>query len=200
MTGALWRWLHLKVQQQTLTPEALESIPVTVSPQRLPQAISYLHDPGCDPTRLADWWQSVPWIGVGADLGLASGQKYLAEKPERAAACWERVIAQNSHMMDQIAIELEERPGASFSDGPASVLGLYENLAALYQSIPDLDPGGTKLKRMVQQLFEGKWMYIRQKNREATQAFHTTLAIIFLARGELGNEQEPSSAIFQLKA
>jgi hypothetical protein len=117
--------------------------------------------------------------------------------PPIAAACWEGLLNTRPYLAEEVG-EYENSRQPMFGGGLAGVLRLYQELASLYSRYPELDPGGAKLNRIVQGLFEGKAQFILERKWKATQPFHTVLAQIFVQRGVL--DRGVTGAAYQLRA
>jgi len=75
-----------------------------------------------------------------------------------------------------------------------SSLELRRALALLYVRYPDLDPTQSKLKDLVEQIFEDKMGAIQSNDLEAEQRYHTVLGLIFAGQQKWGSDYDPYSA------
>ena len=90
-----------------------------------------------------------------------------------------------------------------WAEASTGYLRISQELASLYFDYPELDPGNQQLSQMMGRLYEGKMAAIASGDRAVTQAYHTTLALIYVSRGTwsaLPGTPSYMSARFQLQA
>jgi len=197
----LLRWISLISEHDRVTEETLAIAPSGWKTAPVNELRSYLKDPTASNFHWNWWRQSPVRISTTLELASATGKKMLRETRDatKTGSCWEAALNWVSNP--------DALMGALGSDstptGLTALLDLNQNLASLYYHYPSLDPSGRKLDRIVTGLFESKGVFISRGDWEATQSYHTTLALIYADRG-IWNPKPGSSygasAIFQLRA
>jgi hypothetical protein len=201
---ALLRWTSLLARHDWITVDRLSVLPDGWMPQAVSDLRAYVVDPLGDPRRWGWWWAQSYRAAFSAEVATAVGRQLLLDPeggPGKAARCWEGMFNARPFLAEEVGrSESGQRPTAQ-GGGVAAVLHLNQELASLYYRNPELDPQGTKLSRMVRELFEGKASFILERNWKATQSFHTTLALLYVERGVWDERKTgAASAVYQLRA
>ena len=152
--------------------------------------------------------------GVSADWTPAGElQAYLRDSRPQVAPWWmqgeerREALAQAQLALGRTALsngdydlaELLWTRGVDLTDPPWAVaLDLQRELALLYFRQPKLDPGGRKFERLEDMIFSGKGRALAGGDLEAAQRFHTTLGLIYVARGTWGGPGRVRGAEQQL--
>jgi hypothetical protein len=128
-----------------------------------------------------NWWtQSRPRSEEWARFLLTVGQE--SSDPKTMERVWQTALS---------SVREDHRS--------ASSLELRRALALLYVSHPNLDPSGSKLNELVEQIFLDKMGAIESKDLEAEQRYHTVLALIFARQQRWGQDNDAHSAAFQAR-
>ena len=170
----LVRWAGLLARNDWLVAQSLAAIPGSWDHPGVRELRVYESDP-LRPAQW-DWWRKSPdRLAVTFDIAWATGRRLRTAEngPANAERCWQsalRVVP-----ADLLAVEF-----------PAAVNGylrVSQELASLYFESPSLDPQHATMDEMLRRLYEGKMTAIETGDWRVTQAFHTTLALIYVARG-----------------
>jgi tetratricopeptide (TPR) repeat protein len=191
---SLVRWAALLARNDWLDVGSLGSLPSSWEHPGVHELRDYERDP-LSPPRW-NWWRGDPdRLGVTFEIARATGRRLLrsAENgPTKAERCWQSA--------------LRTVPTDFLAEFPSAVNGylrVSQELASLYFERPSLDADNTRMGEIVRHLYEGKMAAIGRGDWRVTQAFHTTLALIYVARGNW--EAAPGtpgymSAVYQLQA
>ncbi len=188
------RWAALLAQNDWLDVGSLSSLPNMSDHPGVHELRDYVFDPLRPPQW--NWWRGDPdRLGVTFEIARATGLRLLRSSengPERAERCWQSALR-------------TVRPDflAEFPSTVNGYLRVSQELASLYFERPSFDADNTRMGEIVRHLYEGKMAAIERGDWRVTQAFHTTLALIYVARGTW--EATPStpgymSAGYQLQA
>jgi len=170
----LVRWAVLLLRNDWLDVQSLGSLPSTWDHPGARELRAYLRDP-LGPPRW-NWWRGDPdRLGVTFEIARATGRRLLRSSengPAKAERCWQSA--------------LQTVPADSLAEFPNAVNGylrVSQDLASLYFERPSFDADNTRMGEIVKHLYEGKMAAIERGDWRVTQAFHTTLALIYVARG-----------------
>ena len=198
--AVLLHWISLISEHDRVTKATLAIAPGGWKSDAVNELRSYVENP--IPGFRWSWWRQTPArISVTLELASATGKQILRETRDGAqtASCWEAAL----DWVGTPEMLLEARSSDASTTGLSAFLDLSQNLASLYYHYPSLDPGGRKLDRLVMRLFEGKALFIAKGDWEATQNYHTALALLYADRG-IWNPKPgtfyAAGAIFQLEA
>jgi tetratricopeptide (TPR) repeat protein len=187
-------WVVLLARSDWLNLESLSGLPANWASPGVSQLRSYLERPEERPNW--GWWGGNEGrLSARFEIADAAGRRLLKEKeggPQKAQSCWHWAL-QSTSPMDLIRWQ-------AASNG---YLRISQNLASLYFDHPELDPDNKQLSEMLARLYEGKMAAIESGDRSVTQAYHTTLAFIYVGRGTwnaLPGTPGYMSARFQLQA
>jgi len=197
----LLRWISLISEHDRVTEATLAIVPEGWKTGPVGELRSYLKDPTAPGFQWGWWRQSPARISGTLELASATGKQLLRETRDatRTASCWESAL----NWVSTPDMLMDAHNSDAPNTGLSSFLDLTQNLASLYYHYPSLDPTGRKLDRIVRSLFESKGMYISRGDWEATQNYHTTLALIYADRGIWNPKSDTfyaAGAIFQLRA
>jgi tetratricopeptide (TPR) repeat protein len=187
-------WVVLLARNDWLYLESLSVLPANWTSPGVNQLRSYLERPAEQPN-LGWWTGSANRLSARFDISDAAGRRLLKDSergPQKAQSCWQWAL-QSTSPMDLIRWD-------AASNG---YLRISQDLASLYFDHPELDPGNKQLSQMLARLYEGKMAAIESGDRAVTQAYHTTLALIYVSRGTwnaLPGTPSYTSARFQLQA
>lgn len=178
---ALVSWVEIIARQDNVDEHVLEALPQNWNTTALPPLSAVLRG---DLSRATNnWWmESGPRREVWARFLLAVGQQSAPSHPQIMEGIW------------QTGLKIVKSDHRS-----ASSLELRRALALLYVRYPDLDPTGSKLREVVEQIFEDKMGAIQSNDLEAEQRYHTVLGLIFAGQQKWGSDYDPYSAAFQLR-
>jgi hypothetical protein len=200
---AAWLGWTSVVSTNNWLASRIKTLPANWNAEPVATLRAFVREPLRDPRAWSWWWEKPYRTSVTAEVAVALGHQLMAQ-PEsgwrRAAELWEKFLATRPYVAEEIAFQSDNRPASVTVGGLGSVLRLYQELGSLYYRHPELDAGGAKLKRITDQLFEGKMQFIVRGDWESTQTFHTTLAFIFMEGGIWGDPHKAASAIYQLQA
>jgi tetratricopeptide (TPR) repeat protein len=187
-------WVVLLARSDWLNLESLSGLPANWASPGVNQLRSYLERPAEQPNW--GWWGGNEGkLSARFEIADAAGRRLLKEKesgPQKAQSCWHWAL-QSTSPMDLIGWQ-------AASNG---YLRMSQNLASLYFDHPELDPDNKQLSEMLARLYAGKMAAIESGDRSVTQAYHTTLAFIYVGRGTwnaLPGTPSYMSARFQLQA
>jgi tetratricopeptide (TPR) repeat protein len=190
----LVRWTALLAQNDWLDVGSLGSLPNMSDHPGVHELRDYVLDPLRPPQW--NWWRGDPdRLGVTFEIARATGLRLLRSSengPERAERCWQSALR-------------TVRPDL-LSEFPSTVNGylrVSQELASLYFERPSFDTDNTRMGEIVRHLYEGKMAAIERGDWRVTQAFHTTLALIYVARGSweaTSGTPDYMSAGYQLQA
>jgi tetratricopeptide (TPR) repeat protein len=177
---ALMAWLGVKARQEKVDEQLLEALPKGWDTAAIRPLAAVLRG---DLSNLVDnWWtQSRPRSEVWARFLLTVGEESGSSDPKRMERIWQTALR---------SVGEDHRS--------ASSLELRRALALLYVRHPDLDPSGSKLNGLVDQIFFDKMGAIESKDLEAEQRYHTVLALIFAGQQRWGHDDNSHSAAFQV--
>lgn len=191
---SLVRWAALLARNDWLDGGSLGSLPSTWDHPGVHELRNYVLDPLRPPQW--NWWRGDrDRLGVTFEIARATGRRLLRSSesgPARAERCWQSA--------------LQMVPADFLAEFPSAVNGylrVSQELASLYFERPSLDADSIRMGEIVRHLYEGKMAAIERGDWRVTQAFHTTLALIYVARGTW--EAAPGtpgymSASYQLQA
>ena len=188
------RWGRLLARNDWLDKDSVSFLPAGWKTPGTQELQTYLETPTERPHW--NWWRSTPErYGATFEFARAMGRVQLRERADgakRAESCF------------QWALDLVT-PGSVINSDAAidGYLQLSQELASLYFDHPELDPNGRRFSEMVDRLYAGKMLAIARGERKITQAYHTTLAYIYVSRGvwqPKPGTAEYMSASYQLQA
>lgn len=170
----LVRWAALLARNDWLSRDSLTLLPPTWHHLGIRELADYEMNPLSAPRW--NWWrQNADRLGVMFEIARATGRRLLrssASGPVDAEQCWQ--LALHTVPPDLVA---------EFPTAANGYLRVSQELASLYFESPSLDPQHTRMGEIVRQLYEGKMGAIERGDWRVTQAFHSTLALIYVARG-----------------
>jgi tetratricopeptide (TPR) repeat protein len=179
--AALVSWVEIIARRDNVDEHQLEALPQNWNTTALPPLSAVLRGDLSGATN--NWWmESGPRREVWARFLLAVGQQSAPSHPQIMEGIW------------QTGLKIVKSDHRS-----ASSLELRRALALLYVRYPDLDPTGSKLREVVEQIFEDKMGAIQSNDLEAEQRYHTVLGLIFAGQQKWGSDYDPYSAAFQLR-
>jgi tetratricopeptide (TPR) repeat protein len=187
-------WVVLLARNDWLNLESLSALPANWTSPGVNQLRSYLERPAEQPS-LGWWGGSAEKLSARFEIADAAGRRLLKDKetgPKKAESCWQWALHSTS------PVDLPRWRAAS-----NGYLRISQNLASLYFDHPELDADNKQLSEMLNRLYEGKMAAIESGDRSVTQAYHTTLALIYVSRGTwnaLPGTRSYMSARFQLQA
>jgi tetratricopeptide (TPR) repeat protein len=170
----LVRWGALLALNDWLEPSSLLLLPESWKSPAIQELRAYVREP-LTPVQW-NWWRSQPdRFGATFAFARAMGRFELRTDaeggPKKALQCYQRAL----HSMT---------PG-TVGDSPevsSGYLLVSQELASLYFDHPELDPSGRQFSEMLEILYAGKLRAIDRGDRRTSQAYHTTLAYIYVAR------------------
>jgi tetratricopeptide (TPR) repeat protein len=169
----LVQWGRLLARNDWLSAEAVSFLDPGQT-QAARELVRYVHSPDERPGW--DWWRKTPErYGATFEFARAMGRHELNADHDgagRAVSCFEWAL----RLADPEALALS----ADVSNG---YLRVSQELASVYFDHPELDPGAHRLSEMLERLYEGKMRAIDRGDRKVTQAYHTTLAYIYVSEG-----------------
>ncbi len=170
----LVRWTGLLARNDWLEGQSLSALPAAWDHPGVRELRIYESDPLSPPQW--NWWRRNPErLAVTFEVARATGRRLLRNSengPARAERCWQSAL--RTIPADLLAVE--------FPSAVDGYLRVSQELASLYFESPSLDPQHTRMGELVRQLYEGKMSAIERGDWRETQAFHTTLALIYVAR------------------
>ncbi len=190
----LVQWSILLARNEWLDDDSLSHLPQEWNTPGIQELKEYIATPTQRPHW--NWWQRSPdRDGATFEFARAMGRLQLRASSggaQRAQACFQWALSSVT-------------PGALTDSSPVSngYLRVSQELASLYFDHPELDPDGKQVSEMMVHLYEGKMRAIELGRRPVSQAYHTTLAYIYVARGVWTSKPgTPSymSALYQLQA
>ncbi len=174
--AALVSWVDIVARQDNVDEHVLEALPRNWNTTAVPPLSAVLRGDFSRATN--NWWtESSPRTEAWARFLLAVGQQSASRSPQTMEGTW------------QTALKIVRGDHRS----PSS-LELRRALALLYVRYPDLDPTQSKLKDLVEQIFEDKMGAIQSNDLEAEQRYHTVLGLIFAGQQKWGSDYDPYSA------
>lgn len=191
----LIRWAGLLARNGWLDKQSLAVLPASWNHPGVRELQIYESDPLSAPQW--NWWRrDQDRLAVMFEIARSAGRRQLRESengPAKAERCWQSAL--RTVPPEILAMEF---PGAV-----NGYLGVSQELASLYFESPSMDPQQARMGEIVRQLYEGKMTAIERGDWRVTQAFHTTLALIYVAHGTW--EAAPGtpgymSAAYQLQA
>lgn len=170
----LVRWGTLLARNDWLNGNSLSFLPENWKTPAIQELLAYMEAPAQRPQW--NWWHSTPdrygaTFEFARDVGrlqLRSGKEGI----QKAQSCFQWVL--------QSVTPGDLMGSKSEIDG---YLRVSQELASLYFDHPELDPGNEKFSEMLARLYEGKMLAIEVGDRRISQAYHTTLAYIYVSRG-----------------
>jgi tetratricopeptide (TPR) repeat protein len=187
-------WAVLLARNDWLNVESLSVLPANWTSPGVSELRSYLERPAERPV-LGWWGGSADRLTARFEIAGAMGRRLLKDRekgPQKAQSCWQWAL-QSISPMDLIR----------WDTASSGYLRISQELASLYFDHPELDPDNRQLSQMLERLYEGKMAAIESGDRAVTQAYHTTLALIYVSRGTwnaLPGTRSYMSARFQLQA
>jgi tetratricopeptide (TPR) repeat protein len=191
----LVRWAGILARNDWLDSRSLAALPASWDHPGVRELRLYVSDP-LDSSQWNWWRRDADRLAVMFEIARTTGRRQLRESengPAKAERCWQSALRTVSPEL--LAMEF-----------PAAVNGylrVSQELASLYFESPSMDPQQARMAEIVRQLYEGKMVAIRRGDRRVTQAFHTTLALIYVARGtweSVPGTPSYMSAWYQLQA
>jgi tetratricopeptide (TPR) repeat protein len=169
----LLKWVVLLAKNDGLGSASISALPVNPASAGVNELREYLEHPTARPPW--NWWRAERnRTAATFEIARAAGRRLLGEGddgPKMAQSCWQQAI--------------ESIPPFALIDSKVGIDGylrVSQELASLYFDHPLLDPDGRRMSRMVELLYEGKLLAIERGDWAITQAFHTTLALIYVSR------------------
>lgn len=191
----LVRWAGLLARNDWLDTQSLAGLPASWDHPGVRELRNYETDPLSPPQW--NWWRrDANRLAVAFEIARATGRRQLSEAeggPARAERCWQSALR----------VVPPELLTAEFPDAVNGYLRVSQELASLYFESPSLDPMQSRMSEVVRRLYEGKMTAIERADWRVTQAFHTTLALIYVARGTWDSAPGTArymSASYQLQA
>jgi tetratricopeptide (TPR) repeat protein len=187
-------WVDLLARNDWLNVESLAALPTNWASLGVSELRSYLERPA--ERHMWSWWGgSEDKLSARFEIANATGRRLLKGSengPQNAQSCWQWALQSISPM------DLMRWDAAS-----NGYLRVSQELASLYFDHPELDPDNKKLSQMLERLYEGKMVAIQQGDWAVSQAYHNTLALIYVSRSTwkaLPGTPGYMSARYQLQA
>lgn len=179
---ALVEWVDLRSRDRALDAADLDALPSGWTGAAVEELRRYLSgDWAGTPPAVPSWTRDDARLETIAQASLAAGRGWLLKHDfRRANACW--------------SLPLRWLPL-----GSTSGLDLRAELASLYLKSPALDPSGTRLDALVEDLYGSKRLSYSTENDRAIQRHHMILGAVLFQRGRLRRDLGIRSALFQLE-
>ncbi|HEY6127283.1 MAG TPA: hypothetical protein VIW23_03790 [Candidatus Acidoferrum sp.] len=170
----LVRWGTLLALNDWLEPSSLLSLPESWKSPAISELRAYVREPVA-PVHW-NWWRGKPdRFGATFAFARAMGRFELrndaGEGPKKALQCYQWAL----HSMT---------PGTvgDSSEASSGYLLVSQELASLFFDHPELDSNQRQFSEVLEILYAGKLRAIDRGDRRTSQAYHTTLAYIYVAR------------------
>jgi hypothetical protein len=145
---------------------------------------------GKTPPAVDTGWTPVREIRVFLQTAAPEAAPWWGQGAERQSALAQAALAGGRVGVTEGKYDVAERiwtEGVRLARRSSAVsLDLERELATLYFRQPALDPGRKKFDALEQEIFAGKFGALATGDLEAAQRYHTTLALIYVARGVWG--------------
>ena len=172
--AVLVRWSTLLALSDGLDLDSLAALPTSWETPAISELRAYLRDPA-QPTHWS-WWRASPdRYGATFAFARAMGRAQLRtggeDGPKKAQFCYQWAL--RSATPGSLSDSLE---------GSNGYLRVSQELASLLFEHPELDPENRQFSQVLEQLYQGKMRAIERGDHKISQAYHTTLAYIYVAR------------------
>jgi tetratricopeptide (TPR) repeat protein len=192
---ALQSWVGL-VAEMGDVQQAMQNLPGDFNGREISDLRAYVEEPRRKPQN--SWWLGSPKRRhMLAKLSLALGDdvKLTKGKPAWSLRCW-RVGLDVSPETQMYFFDRE------LKDKTSVRLELQTAIARVIGLRPDLDPDGSRLRAIEQEIFQGKGASYSRGDYRAIQQHHTVLGLIYARQGRWTSQRGDSGAangIFQLE-